>query len=197
MSIDEKQSKLLKWFQNDHTMYTIKEIESNASKKTGISSMQIKDILKMLVDDGLVNCEKCGISNIYWSFQYTGIMKLNNDYERLKIRKDDMLKSIDNYKEKIKVLKNERKLGKKERNKLIETINKLTLENNEINKKIDKLIERSPEKLETRLSVIKEMENSIEIMMDNFDILVSFIYDSNPSGMSKSEIREYFSIPNE
>lgn len=197
MSMDEKQSKLLAWFQSEHTMYTIKEVESIASKKTGISSMQIKDILKMLIDDGLVNCEKCGISNIYWSFQYTGIMKLSQNYERLKTKKQGLIEGIDKSKKEIEILKEERKMDKEERAKLVETIGQLESENLQINKEIEKLVEISPEKLESRMKVIKEMEDSIEMMMDNMDILVNFIYDSNPSGMSKSEIREYFSIPND
>lgn len=38
------------------------------AKRTGISSMQIKNVLKALTDSSLVRAEKIGIGNYYWSF---------------------------------------------------------------------------------------------------------------------------------
>jgi hypothetical protein len=49
-----------------HT-YTIKDIEKLGTKK-GIVSQSIKEILDSLVSDSLVQCEKIGTGNYYWSF---------------------------------------------------------------------------------------------------------------------------------
>lgn len=175
-------------------MYNIKEIETIASKKTGISSMQIKDILKLLVDDGLVNCEKCGISNIYWSFKYTSIMKISNDYERSIKRKDELTKSIENGKKEIEGLQNDRKLSVEKRTELNNEIISLINEKNYLNQKINKLLENSPEKINQRLNKIQKFQDSIDIMMDNIEILINFLINSNPN-LSKDEIYEYFKIP--
>jgi DNA repair ATPase RecN len=197
ISIEEKQSRLLAWFQNMHTMYNIKEIETIASKKTGISSMQIKDILKMLVDDGLVNCEKCGISNIYWSFKFTSIMKINNDYEKATKKKEEILQLIISAKKEIKELKKERQLSVAKRNKLSDEINQLIDQNNKFQNEIDTILANTPEKINDRLSKLSNAQIAIDTMTDNINILVNFIIDSNPTGMSKSQICEYFGIPDD
>ncbi len=197
MTIEEKQTKLLKWFQDEHTMYTIKEVESIASKRTGISSMQIKDILKMLIDDGLVQCEKCGISNIYWSFQYTGIMKLNSDFKRLTTKKETLINNIREAKNEVETLKTERKMDIQERGELLTQAKNLEEANAEINRKIQSLLESSPEQLEQKETTVRNIQMAIDTMYENLDILVSFIYDANSSGLSKTAIREYFGIPDE
>lgn len=190
--------KLLAWFQQSHTMYNIKEVETIASKKTGISSMQIKDILKLLVDEGLVNCEKCGISNIYWSFQYTSIIKMTKEYDRLLVRKTGVLNSIDQHKVEIKQLTAERTgLSKKERTTMIDKASKLQSEKTALEAQLDSLLANTPEKVNARLENIKKLQEAIDVLMDNIDLLVNFIADSNPAGMTKASIREYFGVPEE
>lgn len=44
--------------------------------------MQIKELLQSLVDDGLVNAEKCGITVVYWCFEY----------DKIKTQKDLLVK---------------------------------------------------------------------------------------------------------
>lgn len=61
---------MLLWFHRSHAFYSLKEIEKDGSKVSGISLMQIKDILAQLVGDNLVSVEKCGSTNIYWSFPF-------------------------------------------------------------------------------------------------------------------------------
>jgi len=46
----------------------LKEVEKAASKTKGVNSMLVKDIVQSLCDDGLVDFEKIGSSNYYWSF---------------------------------------------------------------------------------------------------------------------------------
>ena len=177
-------------------MYNIKEVETIASKKTGISSMQIKDILKMLVDEGLVNCEKCGISNIYWSFQYTSTMKMTKEYDSLLVRKSNLLNAIEEYRLEIEKLKAERSgLSKKERTQLLCQISKLQTEKSSLEIQLESLLANTPEKVNARLNNIKRLQEAIDILMDNIDLLVNFIADSNPAGMTKANIREYFGVP--
>lgn len=74
---------LLTWFHKDHDFYTLKQIEKEGSKASKIPGMQIKDILNELIDDGLLNCEKCGNTNLYWSFKFDVIKQQNTRYNRL------------------------------------------------------------------------------------------------------------------
>jgi hypothetical protein len=68
MSAAEKATRLLTFFHDSLSFFAIKDIERQGAKTTGINSMQIKDILQGLIDDGLVRCEKIGSGNYYWSF---------------------------------------------------------------------------------------------------------------------------------
>ncbi|GMF24077.1 unnamed protein product [[Candida] boidinii] len=85
----DKNKRLLEWFERKHDVYSIKEVESKASKETGISSIQIKDILQNLIDDDLINSEKCGTLKVYWSFKGNKEINSNN----LKIEKIEKIKS--------------------------------------------------------------------------------------------------------
>ncbi|KAJ3026490.1 UNVERIFIED_CONTAM: Meiotic nuclear division protein 1 [Siphonaria sp. JEL0065] len=61
LSQAEKSEKLLELFHES-------DIEKAGSKEKGIVLNTVKEILDMLVSDGLVTMEKIGISNYYWSF---------------------------------------------------------------------------------------------------------------------------------
>lgn len=179
-------------------MYNIKEIETTGSKKTGISSMQIKDILKLLIDDGLVNCEKCGISNIYWSFQYTSILKINTEFNKLELKKLQKINEIENLKIELNNLKNERSILKNEEKiKLINHVSKLKDENLKFELILKTLKLNSPDTIKFKINKIKQLEKSIDILVDNIDILVSFILELNTNGMERENIFEFFNIPHE
>lgn len=89
LSLEDKNKKLLDWFEKKHDVHSIKEVEVKASKETGISSMQIKDILQNLIDENLINSEKCGTLKLYWSFKGNKEINSNN----LKIEKIEKIKS--------------------------------------------------------------------------------------------------------
>ncbi|KAK5583575.1 hypothetical protein RB653_005172 [Dictyostelium firmibasis] len=68
MSPEEKKEKLKEFFHSNPTIYSAKEVEPEASKYTGMTQIQCKETLQMLIDDGVVNTDKMGSSNYYWSF---------------------------------------------------------------------------------------------------------------------------------
>jgi hypothetical protein len=95
-----KQDKLLTYFQETQSFYSLKELESsNVSKALGINSMEMKNVVKLLVDENLVKTEKIGTSNYYWSFLKD--LKLQNQ----KLVKDLTVK-VDNLDNQIKELNN-------------------------------------------------------------------------------------------
>lgn len=80
---EEKLSALLNWFQSDHMFYTLKEIESKASKQCKIPPMQMKELVLALVEEGLVEQDRCGTTNLYWSFPYLQHKKQQETHDRL------------------------------------------------------------------------------------------------------------------
>lgn len=55
----------------------MKDLEKIAPKQKGIVSQSVKEITQLLVDEGLVECEKIGTFVCYWAFpsQATVIVK--------------------------------------------------------------------------------------------------------------------------
>lgn len=51
----------------------MKELEKTLPKAKGIVSQSVKEVLQSLVDDRLVQGEKIGTSNYFWSFPSTAL----------------------------------------------------------------------------------------------------------------------------
>jgi hypothetical protein len=67
MSAEEKRKAMLDIYHSTKAVYTEKEILALAVK-AGITSGAVQDVNNVLVDDGLVDKEKIGGSNFFWSF---------------------------------------------------------------------------------------------------------------------------------
>ncbi|KAF5386142.1 hypothetical protein D9615_002543 [Tricholomella constricta] len=72
LSVEEKRVRLLEIFHetvgHSKDFYQLKELEKLAPKMKGIVSQSVKEVLQSLVDDGLVQGDKIGSSNFFWSF---------------------------------------------------------------------------------------------------------------------------------
>jgi len=53
--------------------FQLKELERILPKAKGIVSQSVKEVLQSLVDDRLVQGEKVGTSNYFWSFPSTAL----------------------------------------------------------------------------------------------------------------------------
>lgn len=178
-------------------MYNIKEIECKGSKGTGISPMQIKDILKLLVDDGLVKCEKCGNSNIYWSFEYTATMQLRNEYSKKCLQRDELSDKIANLRAAAADLKDERKMGPKQRNLLVDKSTKLEADNLQLSNKWKQLLTNSPDQITERKNGLHRVAEVNESILNNIEILIRYISNSISTSLTKDAICEYFGIAEE
>ncbi|KAK7692583.1 hypothetical protein QCA50_004213 [Cerrena zonata] len=68
LSAEEKRVRLLEIFHETKDFFQLKELEKLGPKMKGIVSQTVKDVLQSLVDDGLVQADKIGSSNFFWSF---------------------------------------------------------------------------------------------------------------------------------
>lgn len=68
LSAEEKRIRLLEIFHETKDFYQLKELEKLGPKMKGIVSQSVKEVLQSLVDDGLVQADKIGSSNFFWSF---------------------------------------------------------------------------------------------------------------------------------
>ncbi|KAI9508217.1 meiotic nuclear division protein 1, partial [Russula earlei] len=69
LSADEKKVKLLEIFHETRDFFQAShELEKLGPKMKGIVSQSVKEVLQSLVDDNLVQMDKIGSSNFFWSF---------------------------------------------------------------------------------------------------------------------------------
>jgi Fe2+ or Zn2+ uptake regulation protein len=66
LNAEEKRKRMLEFFHEKQEFFQLKEVEKLCSSEKGITLNTVKDILTSLVDDGLVDSEKIGISIYYW-----------------------------------------------------------------------------------------------------------------------------------
>lgn len=59
---------MLQYFHGKLDVFTLKDLEKDCAKETGITTNTIKDTLQALVDDALVETDRIGPSAYFWSF---------------------------------------------------------------------------------------------------------------------------------
>ncbi|CCM05457.1 uncharacterized protein FIBRA_07677 [Fibroporia radiculosa] len=68
LSAEDKRVRLLEIFHETKDFFQLKELEKIGPKMKGIVSQSVKEVLQGLVDDGMVQADKIGSSNFFWSF---------------------------------------------------------------------------------------------------------------------------------
>ncbi|GAM17355.1 hypothetical protein SAMD00019534_005300 [Acytostelium subglobosum LB1] len=105
LSEEEKREKLKKFFHETADVYSAKDVEQSASEACGMNMIQVKETLKSLVDDGVVQTDKLGSSNFYWSFPSFELNQLLNQKEELQKGVADAKAKIEKERERIESLK--------------------------------------------------------------------------------------------
>ena len=97
VSKDEKRSRTIEYFYEKKEPFIMKELEKDLFKIKGIVAQTIPDIIKELIDDDLIECEKMGIINIYWAFPSKGqkVVYLLNIIFLLMIQRENKVQKLD------------------------------------------------------------------------------------------------------
>ncbi|XP_057294858.1 meiotic nuclear division protein 1 homolog isoform X2 [Hydractinia symbiolongicarpus] len=140
------------------TFFQLKELEKIAPKEKGITPMSVKDVLQSLVDDNLVDSERIGTSNYFWSFPSKAV--------HTKKRKIEVFsEKIDEFKRKKAVSLSrleEMKKGKEntnEREQISTELEQLQEENKKLSQQLEQYRESDPE-------VLKEVSNQCQIAFE-------------------------------
>jgi len=170
LSFEDKRDRMLSIFSINETFYHIKEVEKEGIKK-GIPFPNIKDVLKSLIGDDLVETDKIGASMLYWSLK-----KKTYSLKRKKIllnqeEIDRYEKENDQLKEMIKEVKKQRQ-ETEEYKRLRIKMESLQEEIRKIDNELEQYILNDPEKY-------KEYENDSLIYMSAFEVLCDNILICN------------------
>ncbi|EKM80952.1 hypothetical protein AGABI1DRAFT_71597 [Agaricus bisporus var. burnettii JB137-S8] len=194
LSAEEKRVKLLEIFHESKDFYQLKELEKLGPKLKGIVSQSVKDVLQSLVDDGLVQADKIGSSNFFWSFPS---QQGANVRARLS-KANNITDSINNQLKDTKaVIESEQALRKhsNERKQALELHAKLSDELAAIDKELEGYGDADPAKYEeSKRSVVLAKEASLR-WTDNYCILMSHF--CRERGIESGDIRRHLGIPDD
>jgi len=84
VSADQKRVRLLEIFHESKDFYQLKELEKLGPKLKGIVTQSVKDVLQDLVDDNLVQTDKIGSGNFFWSFPAAEAATINGRIDEVK-----------------------------------------------------------------------------------------------------------------
>lgn len=185
MSPQEKKNMLMAWFHQNHDFYTLKQIEKDGSKASKIPGMQMKDVLQELLDDDLLNCEKCGNTNLYWSFKFDFIKQQNDKYDRL-------TQELDKLKEQIEKVKKDITSEQDSRQAQVDGVNRddLVVEYDNCVKKYQQLSDAK-----TNAQIKPQLQNlvrGIDAYTDAIECLISYFKNT---GVNEKMIKTEFEIP--
>ncbi|RHZ12671.1 hypothetical protein DYB26_006999 [Aphanomyces astaci] len=98
VSLDEKRERILKIYHDNLEVYNLKEVEKLGSK-AGVVLQTIKDVNQALVDDNLVDTEKIGSGNYFWSFPSKVAQQRKRKLEDLEAKRSDLKGKIESTKQ--------------------------------------------------------------------------------------------------
>ncbi|RHY64472.1 hypothetical protein DYB30_000514 [Aphanomyces astaci] len=98
VSLDEKRERILKIYHDNLEVYNLKEVEKLGSK-AGVVLQTIKDVNQALVDDNLVDTEKIGSGNYFWSFPSKVAQQRKRKLEDLEAKRSELKGKIESTKQ--------------------------------------------------------------------------------------------------
>lgn len=172
----------------------MKELEKHVPKATGIVSQTVKDVLQSLVDDRLVNAEKIGTSNYFWSFPSTAMQTRENSRRALTEELSKLRESRDRMEKQLEEASASRQ-DTSERTELLQTLAELEAARTVASEKLEMHRANDPKLLAAKREAAKEAKLGSNRWTDNIFTLQS--YCSNQFCIPKSQFCEQFGIPDD
>lgn len=163
-------------------------------KATGIVTQSVKEVLQSLVDDRLVNAEKIGTSNYFWSFPSTAMQTRQNMRNSLR----EELQRVKDQRSKCEGQLNEAasmREDSKERDELLEKYNQLEKMRAEAAAKLEMHRANDPKLLAQKKQEAEKAKAAANRWTDNVFTLQS--YCANNFSIERSQFNEQFSIPDD
>ncbi|SCU84729.1 LAFA_0D11650g1_1 [Lachancea sp. 'fantastica'] len=202
----QKKASILRFFQEEHSVYNIKELEKLIPKKcSGVSSMLVKGLIQeMIEEDGIISVEKCGCTNVYWCFKNQIIMKTRQEMTSLKSRIEASEKEV--LQSKSALSENEESLRTEvyqfdgitfSRKEQLETLENLTTQVKSLRTARDKMLETTWDKsqIESRTEALRPRLRKLEMVTDNLELLTGFL--CRRFSVNLSDLKAELGIPEE
>ncbi|KAF4625612.1 hypothetical protein G7Y89_g12552 [Cudoniella acicularis] len=177
-----KQAKILDWFRESMSVYTLKELEKGLPSVASINQMQVKDYLQALQDENLIRVEKIGSGNWYWYFMSDAKKTKENMLNGLKADESKLTSSITDTERHM-----EEEIAKREedeemledngmdRKALLEVHEKLIQEMEKLDNDLACYSDNDPAEIMRKLEETKKLKDSAIRWTDNIEAMESFI----------------------
>lgn len=169
-------------------------MEKLVPKATGIVTQSVKEVLQSLVDDRLVNAEKIGTSNYFWSFPSTAMQNRQNMRNALA----EDLKRVQEQRGKCEAQLAEAasmREDSKERDELLEKYTQLEQLRSNLASKLEIHRANDPKLLAQKRADSEKAKLAANRWTDNIFTLQS--YCANNFSIERSQFNEQFSIPDD
>ncbi|OCB86905.1 hypothetical protein A7U60_g6079 [Sanghuangporus baumii] len=213
LSAEEKRVRLLEIFHESKDFFQLKELEKLGPKLKGIVSQSVKEVLQGLVDDGLVQADKIGSSNFFWSFPSQRGAIMNNRLNAAKEARANsqfQLQELQENIEKEKMLRPDNVSNtmtcrfvmprgliffsnpKDERASALEELESTKVQLTELEKELAQYGSCDPAKIEAKRRATKLAHEAAVRWTDNVGILIPYM--SRQNGTDPNDIRAYLEI---
>ena len=194
MSKEEKRKKLLELFHESKEVFTLKEVEKDATKKKGIVQKTVEEVLKDATDEGLVNSEKIGTSVYFWSFPSEEYMKKKVEVDNLTKQKEEFIKTIEEMNAENEKLKKER--GEEDgRESKIEELDQLKKRSDELKRQLDLYKDNDPEFLDKVAQQNEKAKDAVNRWTDAIFALKNYAKDRVQ--VEEAVLNKNLGIPND
>ncbi|KAF9244879.1 meiotic nuclear division protein 1, partial [Melanogaster broomeanus] len=194
LSAEEKRVKLLEIFHESADFYQLKELEKLGPKLKGIVSQSVKEVLQSLVDDGLVQGDKIGSSNFFWSFPSQRGSIIRNKLDAAKEAKtnyENQLAELRAALERERAMRSESPTRTAALEQLVEAKRKIA----PLEKELEAYGACDPAKVEEKRRAVTLAHEAAVRWTDNYSILLAHFTRQN--GVDPQEIRMFLKIEDE
>lgn len=192
LSVEEKRDRMLQIFHSKLEVFNFKEIEK-FSVKAGIVPQTVKDVLELLVADGLVNDDKIGSGRFYWSFPSQALKTLQKQEQILTTQLNAVVEESKELEQRIKAERAAR-TQTPSRRKLEEKVKIREEEKQELERILGDFRQLSPGRMrefEQKTSAVRQEVNQIT---DNIFAVRAWILKTNPN-FRETDVNKHFQIP--
>ncbi|RDL34554.1 uncharacterized protein BP5553_07682 [Venustampulla echinocandica] len=177
-----KQARILDWFRESMSVYTLKELEKSLQSVASINQMQVKDYLQALQDENLIRVEKIGSGNWYWCFMSDAKKTKENMINTLKGEESKLVASITDTERQIQEEMTKRKKDYEmpenngmDRKALLEAHETLLRETEMLDKELACYSDNDPAEILRKIEETKTMRDRAMRWTDNIEAIESFI----------------------
>ncbi|MBW0532195.1 hypothetical protein O181_071910 [Austropuccinia psidii MF-1] len=177
VSAEEKRTRTLEFFHESNSFFILKDLIRLIPKAKGVVSQSVEDIVKELVDDGLVQTEKIGTINVYWSFPSQSSKTISKAIDALSAEYNAVNETTEEIKANLESAAKDRQANV-EREDNLKEIQVLRQNIAEMKAQLKKYNNCDPHNQEEKAKLCSLYKTGAEIWTENLSILMSYCRDN-------------------